>query len=245
MSSSSLTTARRAREFAAREELILREARKLLLEKGFQGWNMDDLAQAVEYSKGTLYQHFASKEDLALAVITDALAQRSSLFEQASKFKGGTRERIRAICCACCEFATSHPDYFHAEMMLKSASFWDKASEERRDDHRFQASRCWRTVQQIIIEAQAVGDIPRDLVTPEQATFALISVTVGSHIMAMEGDLRVLAGITDPMKTVRKNGDLMCDGLRWTPLSSDFDYLATDERVVREIFPNASWLTPA
>ena len=43
----SITTARRAREFAAREELIIREARKFLLERGFQGWNMDDLAHAV------------------------------------------------------------------------------------------------------------------------------------------------------------------------------------------------------
>ena len=96
----SITTARRAREFAAREELILREARKFLLERGFQGWNMDDLAKAVEYSKGTLYQHFESKEDLALAVCTGSLQQRSDLFEKASQFKGGTRERIRAICCA-------------------------------------------------------------------------------------------------------------------------------------------------
>jgi len=117
----SITTARRAREFAAREELILREARKFLLERGFQGWNMDDLAKAVEYSKGTLYQHFESKEDLALAVCTGSLQQRADLFDKAAEFKGKSRERMRAICCACCEFASSHPDYFHADMLLKSA----------------------------------------------------------------------------------------------------------------------------
>ncbi len=242
--STSITTARRAREFAAREELILREASKFLLERGFQGWNMDDLAKAVEYSKGTLYQHFESKEDLALAVCTGSLQQRSDLFEKASQFKGGTRERVRAICCACCEFATAHPDYFHAEMTLKSVSFWDKASEERREDHRIQASRCWRTLQQIIIEAQAIGDLPRDRIKPEEATFALISVTVGSHIMAMEGDLRVMAGITDPLIAVRRNGDLMCDGLGWKPMSYEMDSHETDERIVREVFPSATWLQP-
>lgn len=242
--STSITTARRAREFAAREELILREASKFLLERGFQGWNMDDLAKAVEYSKGTLYQHFESKEDLALAVCTGSLQQRSDLFEKASQFKGGTRERVRAICCACCEFATAHPDYFHAEMTLKSVSFWDKASEERREDHRIQASRCWRTLQQIIIEAQAIGDLPRDRIKPEEATFALISVTVGSHIMAMEGDLRVMAGITDPLIAVRRNGDLMCDGLGWKPMSYEMDSHETDQRIVREVFPSATWLQP-
>ncbi|MFZ4593107.1 MAG: TetR/AcrR family transcriptional regulator [Verrucomicrobiaceae bacterium] len=242
--STSITTARRAREFASREELILREASKFLLERGFQGWNMDDLAKAVEYSKGTLYQHFESKEDLALAVCTGSLQQRSDLFEKASQFKGGTRERVRAICCACCEFATAHPDYFHAEMTLKSVSFWDKASEERREDHRIQASRCWRTLQQIIIEAQAIGDLPRDRIKPEEATFALISVTVGSHIMAMEGDLRVMAGITDPLIAVRRNGDLMCDGLGWKPMSYEMDSHETDKRIVREVFPSATWLQP-
>ena len=241
----SITTARRAREFAAREELIIREARKFLLERGFQGWNMDDLAQAVEYSKGTLYQHFDSKEDIALAVCTGSLQQRADLFERASNFKGGSRERIRAICCACCEFATAHPEYFHADMMLKSASFWDKASEERREDHRIQAGRCWRTIQQIIIEAQAVGDLPRDRFKPEEATFALVSVTVGSHIMAMEGDMRVMAGITDPLIAVRRNGDLMCDGLGWKPLSFEVDYAETDRRIVREVFPGATWLKSA
>jgi AcrR family transcriptional regulator len=242
--STALTTARRAREFAAREELILREARKLLLAHGFQGWNMDTLAQAVEYSKGTLYQHFASKEDLALAVVTDALSQRADLFDHASKFKGSTRERIRAICGACCEFASSHPDYFHAEMTLKSASFWDKASDERREDHRFQAGRCWRAVQQIVIAAQACGDLPQDRISPEQATFALISISVGSHIMAMEPDLRVIAGIADPLATVRLNGDILCDGLQWRPLSSEQDYALVDQRIVAELFPQSSWLRP-
>ena len=215
------------------------------MEKGFQGWNMDDLAQAVEYSKGTLYQHFASKEDLALAVITEALEQRASLFEHASSFTGLTRERIRAICGACCEFASAHPDYYHVEMMLKSASFWSKASEARQEDHRFQAGRCWRAVQAIVFEAQAKGDMPKDRISPEQATFALISVTVGSHIMAMEGDIRVMAGINDPLRTVRQNGDIMCDGMRWRPLSDEHDYEATDRRIVKELFPAATWLQSA
>ena len=240
----SITTARKAREYAAREELIIREARKFLLERGFQGWNMEDLAQAVEYSKGTLYQHFDSKEDLALAVVTGSLEQRSDLFDKAAKFKGGTRERIRAICCACCEFATAHPEYFSVDLMLKSVSFWDKASEERKEDHRLQAGRCWRTIQQIIIEAQAVGDLPKDRLRPEEAAFALIACTVGSHIMTAENDLRVMAGITDIMATVRRNGDLMCDGLGWRPLSHEFDYAETERRVVREVFPGATWLRP-
>ncbi len=110
MPSLTSSLSRKEREFIAREELILKHARRLLLEKGFQAWNMEQLAEAVEYSKGTLYQHFSSKEDLVLGVATQSLRQRADLFEQAATFQGRTRERCRAIGFACCEFAMAHPE---------------------------------------------------------------------------------------------------------------------------------------
>ncbi len=234
---------RKEREFQAREELILTQARRLLIEKGFQAWNMEQLAESVEYSKGTLYQHFTSKEDLVLAVATDSLKTRADWFEKATKFKGTTRERSRAIGFACCEFAEKCPDFFHIEMMLKSASFWEKASEKRRQAHAFQGARCWRLLNNIVVEAMALGDLPRDLHTPEQATFALVSVTVGSHVMSQEPQILVQAGITNPMMSVRLNQDMVCDGLGWKPLMKDFDYSETDRRIVKEVFPEAvNWL---
>ena len=237
------TPTRKEREFQAREELILSHARRLLLEKGFQAWNMEQLAEAVEYSKGTLYQHFTSKEDLVLAVSTDALRMRADLFEKAAQFKGKSRERCRAIGFACCEFAYNCPEYFHIEMMLKSASFWEKASEERRQAHAFQGARTWRVLNNIVVQAMALGDLPSGRFTPEQATFALVSVTVGSHIMTQEPILRVQAGISDPMASVRTNQDLICDGLGWQPLLHDYDYASTDKNIVKELFPSAlAWL---
>ncbi|MBB5038072.1 TetR/AcrR family transcriptional regulator [Prosthecobacter dejongeii] len=243
MSGIQSTPTRKEREFQAREELILTHARRLLLEKGFQAWNMEQLAESVEYSKGTLYQHFISKEDLVLAVATASLRQRADLFEKSSHFKGLTRERCRVIGFACCEFAVSCPEYFHVEMMLKSASFWEKASEARRQAHAFQGARCWRVLNHIIVEAMALGEMPRTHFTPEQATFALVSVTVGSHLMGQEPQLKVQAGITSPMLSVRFNQDIICDGLGWKPLLHEHDYAATDRRIVEEVFPNAaSWL---
>lgn len=242
MSAISPATQRKEREFLAREALIVTEARRLLLDKGFQAWNMEELAAAVEYSKGTLYQHFTSKEDLVLAVSTDSLRQRADLFEKAAQFQGRTRERCRAIGFACCEFAANCPEFFHIEMMLKSASFWEKASESRRQAHAMQGARCWRVVNHIIVEAMAVGDLPRQPYTAEQATFALASMTVGSHVMVQEPQLWVQAGITDEVTPVRLNQDLVCDGLGWKPLLHEFDYAATDRRILAEVFPGAaSW----
>jgi AcrR family transcriptional regulator len=204
---------------------------------------MDHLAKAVEYSKGTLYQHFVSKEDLLLAVTNQALSRRADLFEKAAAFKGTTRERARAIGIACCEFAIAAPDFFQADMMLRDPSFDEKASEERRKEHSFHGMRCWRTIHNIVVEAMALGEMPRTPFSPEAATFALISVTMGSHMMSQEAPLKIFASITDVCSVVRLNQDLVCDGLGWKPLLRDHDYAPVDKRIVTEVFPTAAnWL---
>ncbi len=59
----------RERQRAQRELLILEEAERILNEQGYEGLVMDELAERVGVSKGTLYQHFARKEDLVGAIV--------------------------------------------------------------------------------------------------------------------------------------------------------------------------------
>ena len=65
---------RRLRERQERERLIIEHADDLLRQHGFLGLNLDELAERVEYSKATLYNHFDSKEDLVAAVDLAVLA---------------------------------------------------------------------------------------------------------------------------------------------------------------------------
>jgi AcrR family transcriptional regulator len=57
------------RQRQEREQLILQAAEELLLECGYHDTSIDDVATRVGISKGTVYLHFASKEDLILALI--------------------------------------------------------------------------------------------------------------------------------------------------------------------------------
>lgn len=234
------TQRRRERERADREDLIVTNAARLMGRVGFQNLNLDELAEAVEYSKGTIYLHFETKEDLALAIATRCLRERADLFERAARFQGKSRERIRAIGFACCQFAILHRDYFNLEMTLKSNSFWEKASGERRRLHGVQAGRLFHTVNSIVLEAIQLSDLPRGTRAPE-VTLSLIAITMGSHIAASQPDLQMICGIDDPIPSVRRNQDLICDGWHWTPLLRDFDYAATDARIRSEIFPEATW----
>ena len=54
----------RDRQRKMREDAILEATHKLLAEKGAQAMTMDDLANRVGIAKGSLYQHFKSKEEL-------------------------------------------------------------------------------------------------------------------------------------------------------------------------------------
>ncbi|MBA3948237.1 MAG: TetR/AcrR family transcriptional regulator [Herpetosiphonaceae bacterium] len=61
----------RQRQF--REDAILDAAYDLMLEQSYADMSMDELAARVGISKATLYQHFASKEDLAVNVIVRSM----------------------------------------------------------------------------------------------------------------------------------------------------------------------------
>ena len=77
------TLTRKQREIQEREELILDVARDMLVERGYLGLTMDRIAKAIDYSKGTVYQHFASKEDLFAELAAGHMQGRIERFARA------------------------------------------------------------------------------------------------------------------------------------------------------------------
>ena len=234
-------TNRKERERKAREELILLHARRHLIESGFQGFSLDDLAKSIEYSKGTIYLHFQSKEDLGLAVSTKSLNERAILFERAALFNGSTRERASAIGFACCHFMISNPDHFKIEMMMTSNSFFEKASEAHQKDHARAGARTFRAMAGVVHAGMEAGDLPRGKISPEQIAFAMASITVGTHVMSQIPEMDIMAGIHTSVNIIRQNQDALLDGFGWKPLSPETDTHPVDLRIRDEIFPEATW----
>jgi AcrR family transcriptional regulator len=221
--------------------LILDHAQRLLLKGGFQNFNLDDLAQSVEYSKGTLYLHFKTKEDIALAVVTRAHKERADFFERGAQFKGTSRERMYAIGFACCHFASAYPDYFSVELMLKSNSFWEKVDPSSQHAYGMESARCFRAVHGIVTDAMEAGDLPRGNLAPERIVLAIASTAMGSHIMGASSHAAILSGVNDSLRMLCQNVNILLDGLGWKPLSKDIDSNTLDSRIHREIFPEATW----
>ncbi len=221
-----------------RERAILSAAREMLAEGGYLGLNMARIARQLDYSNGTIYQHFPNKEDIILALTVETLEKRSNMFERASAFQGNSRERMMAIGYAAELFVRLYPDYFNVEQTVRSSSIWEKTTKQRRQLMLGCETRCMGIVSGIIREGVAAGDLrlPEEL-RPEEMVFGLWSMTFGGYSIIAANDNLVQLGIRHPFSAVRRNTIMILDGYCWQPLSSQFDANAVYERIEREVFP--------
>jgi len=67
---------------------LLAAARRVFADKGYAGASIDDIAQAARCSKGAYYFHFASKEDVLLALVDDWAQASLERLAQAVAAKG-------------------------------------------------------------------------------------------------------------------------------------------------------------
>ena len=118
------TLTRKQREILEREQRVLALARKMLLSDGYHGLSMDRIAEGLEYSKGTIYNHFSCKEEILLALMEQTAEQRRSLFARAAVFPGDSRQRITAVGVAAELFVRLYPDHFQVEQIVRSSSIW-------------------------------------------------------------------------------------------------------------------------
>jgi AcrR family transcriptional regulator len=80
-----------------RENLILQAAEEVLLEKGYHETSMDEIAARVGIAKGTLYLHFARKEDLVFALLERELRTVLLMVEHANGVEGNAQEKLAFI----------------------------------------------------------------------------------------------------------------------------------------------------
>jgi len=72
---------RKSREREERHKLILEKAKELILEKGVDALNMQEIAEACELSKATLYLYFENKESLLAEILDEAADSFCSFVE--------------------------------------------------------------------------------------------------------------------------------------------------------------------
>jgi AcrR family transcriptional regulator len=91
--------------------LILDEAARLFREKGYAATSMRDIATAVDMLPGSLYYHFAAKEDLLVAVYEEGVRLISERVRAAAARHAEPWKRLEAAAVA------------HLEALLKTGDY--------------------------------------------------------------------------------------------------------------------------
>lgn len=231
------TLSPKKREILERENRILEVARPIVVREGYNGLNMDRIADSVSYSKGTIYNHFSCKEEIIIALAIQTATKRTELFQRAAQFKGCPRFRITAIGEAAEQFVRQYPDYFQLEQILQLDSVREKTSEKRQSVIRGCEMQCMATVSGIVRDAIAAEhlELPTGY-SPEELVFGLWSLTSGAYALIISAQSLQQMGLNDPYETVRSHTTALLDGHGWAPHSSEFDTKKLLKKIRKEVF---------
>jgi AcrR family transcriptional regulator len=103
---------RKQREFEKRKQLILKTARELFSQKGFNNVTLEDIATKIEFSKGTIYSHFDSKEEIYAHLLLDHLNMLLDFLKESARTSKSTIEGIQKCMNVYIDFYRNHKEYF-------------------------------------------------------------------------------------------------------------------------------------
>jgi AcrR family transcriptional regulator len=100
---------------------ILDAAARLLRTQGFQGTSVRDIVRAVDMLPGSLYYHFATKEDLLAEVYAEGVRRISARVRSAIGPLADPWERLEAACVAHLEAILEDDDYAQVVIRVRPA----------------------------------------------------------------------------------------------------------------------------
>ncbi|MDF2178387.1 TetR/AcrR family transcriptional regulator [Aliiglaciecola sp. CAU 1673] len=228
---------KREQAFAEREQELLVLAEKIMAKEGFSGLTMDKLVVACDYSKGTVYNHFSSKEDLLCALCVKSMEMEIALFDKGLAFQGRSRERLLAIYYAYRLHALMHPTLFYCVLTAKTPAVKEKASEARLTQQAELELQLSHVCDQLFEQGIQDGDLKLPAgITYSHLSFAAWALAFGSNALLQGASEATLVSRINAQEALLFNVNLVLDGMHWTPLSQDWDYRACWQRIGKKIF---------
>jgi AcrR family transcriptional regulator len=103
---------RKAREFERRQDQILAAAEGLFRRKGVAGVRLEDIAEAIEFSKGIIYLHFQSKEALFAHILHKKIDRLLEMLRQVAALDEPMRDGVRRCLRVTVDFYFEHREYY-------------------------------------------------------------------------------------------------------------------------------------
>ena len=153
------TRERKEREFETRRRLILATATELFQKDGFAGVTLDDIAAAIEFSKGTIYNHFGSKEEIYASILVEHLNILLSCLKEAARTGRNTPERLRNSMKAYVRFYREHREYFKLLFFIDLVSDHYRVPDTLLKEIRTLKIACLLELQNVVREGVRSGEL--------------------------------------------------------------------------------------
>ncbi|MES0327793.1 MAG: TetR/AcrR family transcriptional regulator [Gammaproteobacteria bacterium] len=234
---SSIAPSRKQRELAQRDELILDAAQNILHEQGYSYLTMDRIAEAVEYSKGTIYNHFSSKEDMVCSLCCRSVNSLIDMFSRAAEYEGSSRERFSAIGIGYSLYHQVHPMAAQNVQIIKINAVREKISEEKLAEMELLEQRIIEIALHVVNEAIDCGELPKET-TPiaNSIVFGCWSMYFGALILENSDIPLEDLGFSPAVQMLWLNTQKFLDGYNWLPLSSDTDNEAMFNKITSDLY---------
>ena len=231
------TLSRKQREIFEREELILDAAQSMLHQHGYNHLTMDRIAETVEYSKGTIYNHFASKEDLVCSLCCRFITNLIDVFERAYQYNGSTRERYSAIGIGYSLYHQLHPLDSQNIQTLKNNAVREKVSEDKLCEMESLEQKITKISRSIVQDAIDCGDLDKKYQDHVNTiVFGCWSMHYGALLLDQSDIPLQELGFSPVVKMLWQNANIYLDGYQWTPLSTTTDSEKLFDKISSALF---------
>lgn len=214
-----------------REEDVIEAALLRIEASGYASLTLEQLARDISCSKGTIYNHFANKEDLLLELGIRCYEGQQQFYNRLDNYEGNSREKMMGIFLAYQIYSFLNPGLFSCILNLQNTSVMGKASQERLNRYRTEEMR---VVSRLVTTIQGgfdackkkegsekIEETPANLLNLAFAGWAL---AFGNISLMMSSQGAFLTQQADRERQLFTSVQIFLDGTGWQPLSSEKDY---------------------
>ncbi len=231
------TLTRKQREILEREELILSATQTLLHQHGYNHLTMDRVAETVEYSKGTIYNHFACKEDLICSLCCRSLKNLFDVFQRAYQSPGSTRERYSAVGVGYSLYYQRHPKETQNIQTMRNHAVREKVSDHRLKEMESLEQKITEIAGSIVQEAIDCGDLEKKhQVNINAIVFGCWSMHYGALLLDQSDIPLQNMGFDSVVDMLWGNANVYLNGYQWQPLSATSDSKKLFEKISSVLF---------
>ena len=175
---------RRKREKEQRRNAILNAARKLFFEKGFRHVTVDNIARKAEFSKGSVYLYFSSKEEIYTQILLSDIDKFNRKSSHVIRNEKPAEELLLDFACTYVDFFLNDRELFRIMMTFMLHTEELNLTEDVYQRIVDATNRNAEVIENILQQGIDRGEFPRDinLRQSRNALWGLLNGIVSLHL---------------------------------------------------------------